>query len=624
MAIFLPLMMEGSPGHGSLQGKMRNFSGIIGFKNKKMKLSNKIPFLLGLTFLSAVTYSLFPVPSESQTLENFEILFQRTYWGEPRDLYGYTISTGGDINQDGYEDILVGIREYHEETCDDSCAWGRIYLFFGGSPMDTIPDWTFIGGRGNGGSNQSLASADLNGDGWSDVVFGEVYAQEGSSWYFGTVRIFFGGPTLDSLPNLIFLALPDPPGPYGPGWFGSEVSTGDLNGDGIEDLVVGDPNSVNQWPPIGLDGRVSIYWGGPGFHSGYPDVVLYGRNTEKFGASVGSGGDLNGDGIDDLVVGASDNSELYYLGGKIYIFFGGNPMDTIPDLWMYGEGAGHHLGEKNVSILKNESDYSRVAAGLPWWPSPDGGKVYILFGGNPMDNIPDMTIVGNDTSLFGIGSASAGEVNTPGYEDIIVGAPLDQNGRGVVYLYLGDSPIDSFHDASMSGRFPYPPGDNIGYEVASAGDVDGDGLDEVMVSNCPNDSLETVWVLKYLPLGVEERLDFRFPPESSSGSDFRLLQNQPNPFHSTTLIRYKIPGLSVETDLRPVSTPIPVHLAIYDITGRLVETLVNESQESGVYRVHWEGKNRGSGIYFYRLIAGDPALSKVEVYTTTKKMTLLR
>ena len=122
-----------------------------------------------------------------------------------------------------------------------------------------------------------------------------------------------------------------------------------------------------------------------------------------------------------------------------------------------------------------------------------------------------------------------------------------------------------------------------------------------------------------LPVGVEEESDFRFPI-----LDFRLMQNAPNPFHSSTFIRYQIPQPPFikggEGDLQDV------RLVIYDITGRLVETLVNESQESGVHRVLWDGKDQKSGIYFYRLQISQSPFNKGDKgdFIETKKMVLLR
>jgi aminopeptidase N len=109
------------------------------------------------------------------------------------------------------------------------------------------------------------------------------------------------------------------------------------------------------------------------------------------------------------------------------------------------------------------------------------------------------------------------------------------------------------------------------------------------------------WVLELhevVPYGIEEKDPVVTPAR------FHLSQNKPNPFHSLTTIHYQIPKRN------------SVRLEVYDIAGRLVETLVNERQEPGVYQVQWEGKKQSSGIYFYRLQSDNIA--------STKKLVLLR
>jgi hypothetical protein len=117
-------------------------------------------------------------------------------------------------------------------------------------------------------------------------------------------------------------------------------------------------------------------------------------------------------------------------------------------------------------------------------------------------------------------------------------------------------------------------------------------------------------------VGTEEkRSEYRTP-----NIEFRLFKNHPNPFHSSTLIRYSIPSSSPASRI-PHASPSGGHhvsLNIYDITGRLIETLVDEVQEPGVYQVEWDSSPNqvASGIYFYRLTSGD--------FTSTRKLVLLR
>jgi hypothetical protein len=101
-------------------------------------------------------------------------------------------------------------------------------------------------------------------------------------------------------------------------------------------------------------------------------------------------------------------------------------------------------------------------------------------------------------------------------------------------------------------------------------------------------------------IGIEEQS----PGPRSRISDVRLLQNHPNPFHNSTVISYSLPATTQVT------------LAIYDITGRLVETLVNETQQPGIHRVRWDRKTNPSGVYFYSLRVGE--------FSETRKTVLIR
>src|SRR5262249_7644779 len=128
---------------------------------------------------------------------------------------------------------------------------------------------------------------DVNGDGFDDLLVGAFrYPAIGS---VGRAYLFFGGPAMDAVPDLII----DPP-PGGSGWFGVSVaSAGDFNGDGYPDFIIGAQQA-------GYEGRAFIYYGGPSLDA-VPDVTLIGETTGAltgFGASVASAGDVNGDGYD--------------------------------------------------------------------------------------------------------------------------------------------------------------------------------------------------------------------------------------------------------------------------------------------------------------------------------------
>jgi hypothetical protein len=139
-----------------------------------------------------------------------------------------------------------------------------------------------------------------------------------------------------------------------------------------------------------------------------------------------------------------------------------------------------------------------------------------------------------------------------------------------------------------------------------------DGIESL----CNSPGLGSRLALHYTPpaVGIEESNDeYRTP-----NYEFRLFQNLPNPFSKLTAISYQIP-------LTPFNKGgqrgIPVRLAIYDITGRLVKTLVDERQEPGIYQVEWDGKNQSSGIYFFRL---QTRIGQAVEFTSTRKLIFLR
>jgi hypothetical protein len=177
----------------------------------------------------------------------------------------------------------------------------------------------------------SVASiGDVNGDGYDDLIIGANYYPAESG--HGQAYLYFGGPGIDSVADLVI------PAPAGPSiaWFGISVaSAGDFNGDGYPDFIVGARYS-------GLQGKAYIYYGGPSLDA-TPDVTLIGESTGSstwFGASVASVGDVNGDGFDDVIVGAPQYGSQT---GRAYVFGGAAP-DAVPDRVFTGVAANDQLG----------------------------------------------------------------------------------------------------------------------------------------------------------------------------------------------------------------------------------------------------------------------------------------
>ena len=538
-------------------------------------MSHAVNRVKSLAFLTGVLLFL-AVPSFCEETHNLEVLFKKSYYEwEPDSVYsfGSAICSAGDLNGDGYDDVAavgwnLGSGRYR----------ALVFLFFGGSEMDIIPDLILGDDYFGGSAMGSIAGGDVNGDGYSDIVIGLPYGP-------GNVEVYFGGNPMDTVADLHITE--EPPEDY----FGYGVATGDINGDGYTDIV-----ATDYFKGSGR-GAAYVYYGGP-LLDHIPDITLRGHGAEGFGTSVGSGGDVNSDGYDDIVVGAWVNDERYYDAGKIYVYYGGDPMDTIYDVGMCGERPVNCLGWRPVDVVVDSWGYDCVVAATMFWP--DGfpnmcpGKLYVLFGGNPMDSIPDLWMHGQtDSSRLGIVS-SAGDVDGDGSEDVIGGAVSEIDYMGAVYLWLGGTDMDTLPDAWLKGDSAFG---SIGYCVSTAGDVDGDGRDELLFSNYAADTYwHSVWVCKYTGTGIEEytRGDTDRAPVT--------IVSSPNPFKHHTVIQVTTAGSYDEARNHKM-------LRIHDVAGRLVRSFDISWQ---VETFKWDGRDEAgqelpSGVYFVGLAADGSA-----------------
>ena len=109
-----------------------------------------------------------------------------------------------------------------------------------------------------------------------------------------------------------------------------------------------------------------------------------------------------------------------------------------------------------------------------------------------------------------------------------------------------------------------------------------------------------------------EREHIVIEDEDKMPKEYALSQNYPNPFNPVTTIKYQLPK------------DVKVSLTIYNLNGQLVETLISEHQEAGYYTVQWDASNVGSGVYFYRINAGDPSSGSGRVFTDVKKCIVIK
>jgi len=285
------------------------------------------------------------------------------------------------------------------------------------------------------------------------------------------------------------------------GRFGQSVSdAGDLNGDGFDDILIGAPEY--QYP-LSI-GKAFIYFGGPVIETA-PDLIL--TNGEYFfGGSVSKAGDVNGDGYADVIVGVGHYA--FWVNEQVYVYFGGQNMDNIPDVVIPQGGksvssAGDVNGDGYSDVMTTDGIYLGgpsmdniidVAAGGYRYPVSDAGDVngdgfddvivaaawptaHLHFGGVNMDNIPDVIISTNE-ELFDFQVSDAGDVNGDGFADVMVSTPSEGLFRvGKVFIYFGGSSVDNIADIILTGTENFQ---KLGYRISSAGDINGDGFSDVI------------------------------------------------------------------------------------------------------------------------------------------------
>ncbi|MFO7608051.1 MAG: Ig-like domain-containing protein [Candidatus Krumholzibacteriia bacterium] len=257
-------------------------------------------------------------------------------------------------------------------------------------------------------------------------------------------------------------------------WLGLYVAAaGDLDGDGTPDFAVGAPRARGAAAGSGV---VYVYLGGPALDA-VPDLVLQGEaSSDQFGTAVAGCGDVNGDGWDDLVVGAPRHDGAALNAGRAYVYFGGPGLDDQPDLLLDGPAENAMFGYAVAGAGNMDGAGDGIIVGAPSGAAATG-RAFVYFGGAALDPLPDLTLAGG--GYFGWSVASAGDFDGDGWEDVMVGGNTLAN----VYLFAGGPGVDDQVDLLFQGD---ASSNRFGYGLAPAGDVNGDGWDDVVIGDMHN------------------------------------------------------------------------------------------------------------------------------------------
>ena len=394
-------------------------------------------------------------------------------------FFGWSVATAGDVNGDGYSDVVVGAIDYENGQSDE----GRAFVYLGSaSGLAASAAWTAESDQAGASFGYAVSTAgDVNGDGYSDVIVGDIW-YDSAQQDVGRAVIYLGsGLGLEASP--VWEAVSD----QSRAEFGSAVATaGDVNGDGFADVIVGARYYDNGETD---EGRALVYLGSAaGLSTSAGWTAESNQADAYFGPSLSTAGDVNGDGYADVIVGASlyDNGQTDE--GRAYVFHGSASGLSMSPAWTAeNDQAGARFG---VSVATagdvNGDGYSDVIVGALHYDNSqtDEGSAYLYLGSaSGLSMSPAWTAEGDQAGAnFGVSVSTAGDVNGDGYADVIVGAQSYDNSQtdeGSAYLYLG-----SASGLSMSPAWTAEgdqAGANSGVSVSTAGDVNGDGYADVIV-----------------------------------------------------------------------------------------------------------------------------------------------
>ena len=458
-------------------------------------------------------------------------------------------------------------------------SFGNTGVYMLRTQNDTAAQGVFFG--------NDMLTGDLNNDGWKDVV---VHRGDPTNTRVDTVLVYWGTSTgIDTLSPLLLTG-------ENPGDAFQSVCIGDVNNDGKNDLII----SAADFPhPFGR-GKIYIFLNP--VRGGTPDGTILGDTVDSGLGTACAIGDPNNDGFQDLILrGWNQLGPIPQRYDYINIYWG-IAIDTL-NLTLGLQLRGYNLHSRGLACFDANGD---GIDDLLWTNRATAGgldRVFVHYGGPAFDTLANLILQNPGVANFGNAIANAGDMNGDGYSDIGVAAYSANITDGYVFVFGGGPRIDARFDAFAGMDL----NSNFGWSVSSVGDINSDGLADIIVG------------APAYAFGEEKGYWGVFKGDSTirvtdvretSGvpQGFRLYQSYPNPFN---------PSATIEFDLKQHAF---VTLRVYDLLGREVRTLVNQEQEAGDYSITFDARGLAAGTYFYEIVVKglDGTITR-----ETKKMLLL-
>ncbi|MCG3158769.1 MAG: hypothetical protein DKINENOH_05413 [bacterium] len=473
----------------------------------------------------------------------------------------------------------------------------RLLFYRISTPQDTTPRWVIPYAN-------NVDHGDFNGDGLTDFAVRKSVNTDRND----TVMVYLGDPTgIDTTASYRL------PAEQERSTFGWRMCVGDLNNDGIDDLVITARDVYLQASQL-PHGRVYVYYGGDRLKS-KPDLTITGPYA---GARLGTRcaiADFNGDGIDDLVVHGQDVTVQEAFFGYLNLYFGSAaPFDTVAD-------------------LTSPRSYNTIVSGLAAFDANADGKtdllwtysdsltsrksVHIHYGGADFAERfqagPDFIIPAPfGSGDFGNEIANGGDMNGDGDDDIVIAADGTAQGNGIVFVYTAGKALDDKYDAargqSRQGSF--------GASIEGIGDINGDGYADVIVGapSQPWGRYEGYFGIFMgdgrIPTHVREQNQESLP------LGFALDAAYPNPVTAGTNIEISLSQRGI------------VEIKVYNVLGKEVMTLLNEERQPGQHKIVWNtadahGQPLPAGVYIFRMRAMTPG-DRHLLHQQTRKFIVIR